>query len=206
MHIWLHKLEKLADAMIAPLLILLLLILVGELFLADHLEDYAIYTDVFDLFLTAVFTVDLGFKFHRTRKIPKFLKMYWMQILAIIPFFLIFRFTEFLGLNELFYRGQTVLHELPEAQAFEKGTVTLVSEAGRAGRTARLIRMFRFVSRLPRFLGAVPFFEKPTGGHHWYEKRRKNKRRTGNSSVAGVQDQTRPVRERKNKKGLFQKP
>ena len=178
MYVWLHKVEKLADALIGPLLILLLLILIGELFLADRLVHYAFYVDVFDFFMILVFAVDLVFKFNRTRKIPKFLRMYWMQILAIIPFFLVFRFTEFLGLNEFLYRGQTVLNEIPEAQAFEKGAVTFVSEAGRAGRTAKLMRMLRFTSRLPRFLGAVPFFEKPTGGHHWYEKRRKNKRRT----------------------------
>ena len=173
MHVWLHKVEKFADIVIGPLLILLLLVIVGEFFLGEKLEHYSVYIDIFDTILILVFAIDLGFKFNRVRKIPKFLKMYWLQIIAIIPFFLVFRFTELFGLHELIDKGQSLLHEIPEVQKIEKGAVAIVKEAGRASRTAKLIRMLRFASRVPRFLGAVPFFEKPTGGHHWSEKRKK---------------------------------
>ena len=166
MHVWLHKVEKFADIIIGPLLILLLFVIVGELFLGEQLEHYSIYVDLFDISLILVFAIDLGFKFNRVRKIPKFLKMYWLQIIAIIPFFLVFRFTGLFGLHELIDKGQSILHEIPEVQK-------IVKEAGRASRTAKLISMLKFASRVPRFLGAVPFFEKPTGGHHWTKKRKK---------------------------------
>ena len=63
------------------------------------------------------------------------------------------------------------MHELPEVQKLERETAAIVRDAGRAGRTARIIRIFRASSRLPRFLKAMPFYEKPTGGHHWHEKK-----------------------------------
>ena len=173
MHAWMHRVEKYVDALIGPSLILLLFLIVGELFLGKKLEHYSVYVDVFDLFMISVLAIDLGFKFHRVRKIPKFLKMYWLQIIALIPFFLVFRFTEILGLQEILERSQSAFSGVQEVQKLEKEAVTIVMEAGRASRTAKLIRMFRFASRIPRFLGAVPFFEKPTGGHHWHEKRGK---------------------------------
>jgi len=166
MHIWFHRLEKIVDSMIAPLLIGLLIIIAGELFLGEHFEAYSVYADYFDILIISIFAIDLSFKFYRVRKIPLFIRKYWMEILAVIPFFLIFRFTEFFGLSELLERGQTVAHEAPEAQKLERGAVNIVREAGRAGRTAKLIRTFRIASRFPRFLKILPFFEKPTGRHH----------------------------------------
>ena len=170
MHLWLHRLEKLIDSMIAPLLIGLLVVIAGELFLGEHFEAYSTYADYFDILIISIFFIDLSFKFYRVRKIPKFIRKYWMEIIAVIPFFLIFRFTEFFGFQELLERGQTVAHEAPEAQKLEKGTVNIIREAGRAGRTAKLIRTFRIVSRFPRFLKVLPFFEKPTGKHHPHEQ------------------------------------
>jgi len=172
MHILLHKLEKLVDSMIGLLLIILLLIIAGELFFSEQFKPYHTYVDYFDMFLISVFTIDLAFKFNRVRKISKFLKSYWLQIIAIIPFFLIFRFTEFFSLRIFIERGQEVAHELPEIQKLEREGAAIVKEAGRASRTARIIRILRITSRFPRFLKVLPFFEKPTGRHHWHEKRK----------------------------------
>ena len=168
MHILLHKLEKAVDFLIGPMLIMLLAIIAAEIFLHEQFAAVSLYADYFDVLLISVFVIDLAFKFHRVRKVPKFLKRYWLEIIATIPFFLVFRLTEGLGL--LIERGQEVAHELPEVQKLEKGTVALVRDAGRAGRTATLIRIFRITSRFPRFLRVIPFFEKPTGRHHWHEK------------------------------------
>jgi len=175
MHIWLHRLEKLVDFVIAPLLVGLLVIIGGEIFLGDKFETYSRYADYFDILLVLVFAVDLSFKFYRVRKIPKFIKSYWVEIIATIPFFLVFRFSSVFGLQEFLERGQTVAHEVPEIQKLEKEAAAIVKEAGRAGRTARLIRTFKIASRFPRFLRAAPFFEMPTGKHHWHETKSNNK-------------------------------
>lgn len=202
MRLWLHKVEKLVDRIIPPLLVVLLLIIIADIFFAEEFAPYHLYVDYFDAFLISVFAADLAFKFHRVRKVPKFIRMYWIEIIATIPFFLIFRFMEFFRLDEILEQGQRFAHEageleklereggafvkeagrfereggamLKEAGKLERETSAIVKEAGRASRTARVLRSFRIFARFPRFLKALPFHEKPTGRHHWYERRRKS--------------------------------
>lgn len=187
MRIWLHKVEKLVDRIIPPLLLVLLAIIIADIFFAEEFEPYHLYVDYFDAFLIAVFVADLAFKFHRVRKVPKFIRKYWIEILATIPFFLIFRFVEFFGIGGVLEEGQRLAHEageveklekeggaiLKEAGKLERETVAIVKEAGKASRTARVLRSFRIFARFPRFLKVLPFHERPTGSHHWYERRRK---------------------------------
>ncbi len=189
MRLWLHKVEKLVDRIIPPLLLLLLIIIIADLFFAKQFEPYHRYVDYFDAVLIAVFVADLAFKFHRVRRIKRFVRTYWIELIATIPFFLIFRFTEFLGLNELLEQGQRFAHEAGElgkleregaaiakevgrAGQLEREAAAIVNEAGKASRTARVLRSFRIIARFPRFLKVLPFHEKPTGNHHWHEKRR----------------------------------
>jgi hypothetical protein len=176
MQIWLHKLEVFIDKVIPPLLVLLLFLILGELFFHERLMPILAYTDYFDGLIVSVFAIDLAFKFHRVRKVPKFVRKYWLEIIATIPFFLIFRITEFFGLQEIVERSQIIAHEAPEISRLERETSAIVKEAGKIGRTARFLRTMRIVARFPRFLQAVPFFEKPTGRHHWYENKRKLQR------------------------------
>lgn len=173
MHIWLHKIEVLVDRLIPPLLAALLIVIVGELFFSHQFEWYRHYADWFDGLVIAVFAIDLGFKYSRVRKMPTFLKKYWLEILATIPFFLAFRFMELLKATEFIEKGQSIAHEGLAAAKIEKEAVVVVREAARAGevtRTARMISMVRTL-RFSRLLKAIPFFEKPTGKHHWHEKR-----------------------------------
>src|SRR3989338_3811060 len=165
MRLWLHKVEKLVDRIIPPMLLLLLVMIIGELFFAEKFEPYRQHMEYFDIFLISIFAVDLGFKFHRVRKIKKFVRTYWIEIIATIPFFLIFRFTEFLGLNDLLEQGQRFAHEAGELEKLEKEgaaiakeagkagrlereTAAIVNEAGKASRTARVLRSFRMLARL----------------------------------------------------------
>ncbi len=185
MRLWLHGVEKLVDRAIPPLLLLLLVIIIGDIFFAEKFEPYHSYVDYFDAFLISVFVVDLAFKFHRVRKVPKFIRTYWIEIIATIPFFLVFRFIEFFGIEGLIEQGQRFAHEageveklekeggsiLKEAGKLERETSAIVKEAGKASRTARVLRSFRVIARFPRFLKALPFHEKPTGKHHWHERR-----------------------------------
>lgn len=177
MHILLHKVEKLVDASIGPLLAVLFIVIIGELFFSSRFEPYHKYADYFDILLISVFAVDLAFKFNRVRKIPLFLRKYWIEIIATIPFFLVFRFTEFFGLNELVERSQTIAHEVPEVEKLEREAGSIVKDAGRGSRAARAMRVFRALSRFPRFLRVLHFFEMPTGRHHWHEHAGRRKRR-----------------------------
>src|SRR3989338_7990931 len=134
MRLWLHKVEKFVDRIIPPLLVVLLLIIIADIFFAEQFEPYHLYVDYFDALLIAVFVADLAFKFHRVRKVPKFIRKYWIEIIATIPFFLIFRFTEFLGLDSLIEQGQRFAHEAGELEKLEKEGGAVVKEVGKLER------------------------------------------------------------------------
>ncbi|MBI2142737.1 hypothetical protein HYU20_00115 [Candidatus Woesearchaeota archaeon] len=176
MHIWLHKIEVLVDKLIAPVLAALLIVIIGELFFSHQFEWYKHYADWFDGFVVLVFAADLGFKYYRVRKLPTFLKNNWLEIIATIPFFLAFRLLELLQVTAVVEKGQAIAHEALAAGKVEREAAMIVKEAASAqeiSRTAKMINTFRAVSRFPRFLRAAPFYEKPTGKHHWHEKKRR---------------------------------
>ena len=92
----------------------------------------------------------------------EFLKLYWLDILAVFPFFLVLRlFEEVLLLSErsaltlrnLFHAG-LILEE--EAQIAR--TAEVVAKEGRVVAFARFTRPLR---RLPRFFKAISFYEHP---------------------------------------------
>lgn len=185
MHIWLHKIEVLVDRLIPPILAALLIVIVGELFFSHQFEWYKHYADLFDGFIVLVFATDLGFKYARVRKMPTFLKKYWLEIIATIPFFLIFRFLEFFKISDFLETGQAFAHEGAAAEKLvqegsvagkiEREVAIIAKETARAGevsRTARMINTFRAIGRFPRMIRAASFFERPTGQHHWHEKKR----------------------------------
>ena len=174
MHIALHKIEVLVDRLIPPILAALLIVVVGEIFFTHQFELYKRYADWFDGFVVLVFAVDLWFKYSRIRKLHQFVKKYWMEIFATIPFFLIFRVLEFFKISDLIQTGQAFAHEQSVAQKIEQEAVAIAKEVSKTReitRTARMLDIFRIIGRVPRFLKATPFFEKPTGRHYLHEKR-----------------------------------
>ena len=174
MHIALHKIEVVVDKLIPAVLAALLIVIVGELFFSHQFEWYKHYADFFDGFVVLVFAVDLSFKYSRIRKLPTFAKRYWLEIIATIPFFLIFRLLEFFKLSDILETGQAFAHEGVVAEKIEREAALIAKEAARAGevsRTARMLNTFRAIGRFPRFINALHFWEKPTGKHHWHEKK-----------------------------------
>src|SRR3989338_8127300 len=97
MHQMLHRLEKLIDWLIAPaLLILLALILLELAFPQAH-----VFVEWFDFAVISIFASDLAFKYNHVRSVPKFFRRYWLEIIATLPFFLVFRMIEFMGISEI---------------------------------------------------------------------------------------------------------
>ena len=200
MHIILHKLEKRIDELIPPLLILLLIAIILELFFTEIAHRYSDYIDILDGVIILVFLIDLGFKYHRIKHIPKFLRTCWLDILAVFPFFLLFRAVELFRFPAIFETGQQILHEgveiekeasavlketskvgkvtregvaiEKEASAILKEVSKEAAEAKKLTRTGRIVRYFKAIGRTPRFLRALPFFEKPTGKHYPREKKK----------------------------------
>jgi len=149
---WLHKIEKFADRAIPYVLILLLILIIGEVFYSHKIEPYSFYVSIVDGIIIAIFVVDLSFKYVRTKKVKKFFRKYWLEIIAILPAFLIVRVVE-----EFF-----VLARLEESIVLSQEALEV--EARTASKASRLHYFARFakpLARMPRFFKAFEFYERP---------------------------------------------
>ncbi|QQG38852.1 MAG: hypothetical protein HYS32_00050 [Candidatus Woesearchaeota archaeon] len=133
--------EKIIDRSIPYLVIALALVIVGDFTL--DLNKYEPWITYFDWFILIVFLVDLSFKWTHTKKVVKFVKLYWIDLLAVFPFYLLFRFINIFGeLVQFTEQGQKILHEtalLTEGVAIKEGEV-IAKEGKVVSRTGRIIR------------------------------------------------------------------
>ena len=176
MKAWLHRIEVTADKIIPYLVVLLLFLIFGEFFYKEFLESYYLYVVIIDYFIISVFVIDLCFKFYRVRKFNIFLKKYWLDIIAVFPFFLLFRVIEeiaaVLRISGEISEGQKVVHTgieieriakeeriIRELRELEKGGTVFreIEEGTKLSRTRFIARLFR----IPRLAKAVSFYEKP---------------------------------------------
>lgn len=158
--------ELLVDRLIPYLLILLVGVVIIDLFFSTLYFRYLIEFEIFDGFIIAVFTLDLIFKYYWARGRKGFLREYWLDIIAIIPFFLAFRMIEgiIFATEEIGSRVQRIIHVGAEAEK----EIIIVSEAQKAqrlSRVARLERLLRPIARLPRMIKAFAFYEHPSVRH-----------------------------------------
>ncbi len=177
---WVHKIELAVDWLIPWMIVLLLFIIIVELFFHDFAEHYHTIIAILDYIVISVFVLDLVFKWVRIRNIKKFLKTCWLDILAVFPFFIFFRFIEqfiiIVDLSKDLKQFQLLFHEGLEleksgAKLLDEGA-KLIQEAEKAGKVSRvkkIVRFFRPISRSPRLLKALPFYEEPTGKHHLHD-------------------------------------
>ena len=154
---WLHTVEEIVDKLIPFLLIILAAIIIVELTSDKLAEKYHTYIQIFDYFLITTFIIDLGFKYHRIRNIPQFIRECWLDIIAIFPFFIVFRFFEgllgILGISEATVQAQKVLHV---GVGVEKELVATVKEGSRVAeevsRAEKLTKYIRAGARSLRLL------------------------------------------------------
>lgn len=143
MNRYLKKIEHLADALIPPALLGVTIILGLELGFPEVAHNYHSWINYVDYAIIGIFSVDLSFKAHRASRWDVFLKEHWLEIVAIMPFFLMFRVFEFLRLIAGIETGQEAAH--------------LASGA----RSSRFTRIIRPLSRSPRLARAAEFFDHP---------------------------------------------
>ncbi len=158
MKLWLHKTELFVDRVIPLFVLLLLAIIVIELFFPGIGEHYHIWITCADTIIVIFFVIDLLFKYLRIRKIPEFLKTCWLDIIAIFPFFLLFRLIEraviiaevsgsFKQFQMLFHEGIEI--EKETAKILEEGgkIAQEVEKTGKASRVRGIIRVFKPISK-----------------------------------------------------------
>lgn len=154
-----HEFEHFTDHIIPILVIALaiMLILENPFWTLVHLHDYEPWITIFDGLIVFFFAVDLVFKWFNTRDLRKFFKLYWLDIIAIFPFYLAFRaYAEVAAVfrvgEEISEAGQKVAHEavlLREARLLREAEA-LGREAKEVRNAGRLLRAFRgrfYVSR-----------------------------------------------------------
>jgi len=97
--------EKFTDKAVPYLAILLALIIIAELTIKE-IEHYEPYITALDYFIVSFFILDLIFKWLKIRKIKKFIKLYWLDLLAVFPFYLIIRV--YLRITTLIRAGEEI--------------------------------------------------------------------------------------------------
>ena len=108
------------------------------------------WVTIIDTLVVAFFIIDLCFKYRHVRNIPKFIRMYWLDLIAVFPFYLIFRGyligVEYIRAGE---EAQKVLHEallLREVGILRE--TRILREAELAAKEARgLMRGIRLIQR-----------------------------------------------------------
>ena len=140
---WYEPIEKVVKKLILPLIVILLFLIIGEIFFYHELEPYHFYIQILDFIIVFVFILDLLFTYLKIRKFWPFLKKSWLDIIAVFPFFLVFRAFERMYLlfriPEELKEGQMILHEGLEV---EKKASRFVKET-RIARSEKFLRFIR---------------------------------------------------------------
>ncbi len=124
-------------------------------------EDLIIFLEFF--LITFVLGFDLIFKYRRSVNKKYFFKHHWLEIIAVLPFMLVFRLFEeaylisrLVPVETSVASTQMVLHDI---KGISEGT-RIVKEAELAGRASRVGRFSR-LTRIPAFIRGAIFFEHP---------------------------------------------
>lgn len=146
-----NEFEHFTDHIIPYLVVGIGLILIAEnpFWTLVHLSEYEPWVTIFDSVVVFFFVIDLTFKWYRVKELRKFFALYWLDIIAVFPFYLVFRtYTELASLfiigEEATEAAQKALHEaalIKEARLIEK-----------EAKIARGSKIFRTVGRFLRIM------------------------------------------------------
>ena len=159
--------ERFTERIIPFLLIALaiLLILENPFWTLVHLEDYEPWVIIFDGFVVGFFVIDLIFKWFKVRKVLKFLRLYWLDIFAVFPFFLLtrvyLRFATLLRIGAGVGEVQKIAHEavlVREARIIRQ--TELLKETKFLRQLRPVARLVRVLQRLLRLLKGRAYFAK----------------------------------------------
>ena len=160
MHTFLVWLEKFTNRIIPFLVILLavLLIIDNPFWKLVDLQEHQLALDIFDGIIVFFFVIDLTYKWFKVRKIPRFIRLYWIDIIAVFPFYLGFRvyreIADFFRIGEeVTETAQKIAHEtilLKETELLKEQR--LLRDTELLKETKPGIRFLRFVQRLLRAL------------------------------------------------------
>ncbi|GEM_PF-885433 len=134
-----QKVERVVDKGVPYVLIVLFIAIVIEFVYAEQVEPYYFYFSLIDWIVILFFVVDLTFKFRKMDSTLKFIRVYWLDIIATVPFFIVFRL----------FQGAAVTLEL-----ISRGTVEVTRHM------SMFTRFLRPLARFPRFARMLHNLEK----------------------------------------------
>ncbi len=149
-----EKVEKCNAKVIPYALIVLTAIILIELFF--HIESHTVHNIILflDYLVISIFVIDLIFIAKKCDTTKYFFKNYWLDILAVFPFMLAFKFLESLKLAITLTKdlgvGQAIFHESLEIR---KGIAV-------ASRTGKLAEFLKIGARSMRVITKSRFFTK----------------------------------------------
>ena len=168
---WLHKVEVIVDKSIPYLVLILLILIIGDFTNYKLITENENITVLIDYFIVIIFIIDLSFKYYRIKNAKLFIKKYWLDIIAVFPFFLMFRLVDeviiFFNLGSEIVRSQEILHtgveigRISKELSEEQKVLRELEEATKLERTAKIAEIIRPAERAPRVMGAFEFYEKP---------------------------------------------
>lgn len=141
----LERIEHFVDHAIPFLLVLLAIVIVADF--TSWGVKYHTQIVIADYIIITFFVADLMFKWRHVRRVVPFIKMYWLDIVAVFPFYLFFRFI--VAARELIAAGETAQKALHEFALLREARLLRETELLRETKFLREARLLRV---LPRFL------------------------------------------------------
>ena len=131
-----NKLDSIVQLLIPPSLVLLLVVTVIELFYGVG-KAMSVLIDIFDIYVIIIFAIDLYYRWFETPQFLPYIKKHSLDIIATIPFNLIFWGIE----------GLALIKALRSVRFIAR-----ISRFAKFARYGKLLRLLRFGARAPRFL------------------------------------------------------
>lgn len=155
---WMDKVEIFVEEAMPYLLMLLTIVIILEF--TPYAEPLHTPIIVADVVIVSFFVIDLVFKWFHTKTAYQFVRLYWIELIAVFPFYLFSRAmlaaAEFTAASEGF---QKLIHEsalLREARFLRE--VELLREVEYGSRLSRWSRFVRTFARGLRLLRARFYF------------------------------------------------
>ena len=146
------RIEALVERAVPYAILLLIPLILIELVFGDRIGGWLLAIHIADGIIIGILAVDLGFRFQRAASIRGFVRTYWLDILALLPVFVVLRVVEEVAL--LAQAGEMVQGAAGEAAAVQRET-----------RLERFRQYFRPLARSPRLLRAFTFYARDSRVH-----------------------------------------
>ena len=147
-----HWLEHFTDKII-PFLVLIIavmLILQNPFWTLVDLTHYEPWTGVIDIAILLFFLIDLYFKWKHVENFKKFLRLYWFDVIAVFPFYLLtrtwFELSFLFSATEQVTEAQKIAHEALLLRELKLAEEFKVSEP-----LSKLFKEMKGVQRILRF-------------------------------------------------------